>query len=60
MKLQVKVIKVSEVAMLTIDSDEPDQVRVNILETAKKFPKTLDFQKPEKDDELIVQIDQIG
>jgi hypothetical protein len=61
MRLKAKIYRVSEVAEIPIDgTDDMESVRKNVLETAAKFPGKLDFKKPEKNEKIIVQIEQVG
>ena len=54
--MRVNVIRVAEIAGLTVDSDNINRAKADIMETAKKFPDRLNWQKPKKGEDIIIQI----
>lgn len=60
MQLRAKIIRVAEVATITVDCQDPDTVSEYLKETVKKFPEKIDYQKPNPDEDIIIQIEEAG
>jgi hypothetical protein len=60
MKLRAKVKIVHKIAEHTVDCDDIEKMKVDLLETARKFPETLNFRRPKEDEKIVIEIEQVG